>query len=82
MELPLIWQDWVITIGQLLFFVALLPSVFSEDKPNRWSSLMTAIILATFAYTFWTLGLFWGAFTSTLVTLAWFVLFFQMRSGE
>jgi len=77
MELPAIWQDWVITIGQLLFFVALLPSIFSQDKPNRWSSLMTGLIMAVFAYTFLTLGLLWSASTSVLVSIAWFTLFFQ-----
>lgn len=80
MELPDSWQDWVIAIGQLIFFFALLPSIFSNDKPNRWSSLLTATTLSVFTYTFWTLGLFWGAFNSALVTIAWFVLFFQKRN--
>lgn len=77
MELPSTWQDWIIAIGQLLFFIALLPSVFSNDKPNRWSSLMTGSVLLVFTFTFWSLDLFFGAFSSALVSITWFILFFQ-----
>lgn len=57
MQLPKTWQDWVIGVGQALFFVALLPSVFSADKPHWASSLLTGTILFAFAYTFRTLHL-------------------------
>jgi len=77
MELPATWQDWIIGVGQLFFFIALLPSVFSAHKPHRWSSLMTGIVLLVFAYTFWSLGLLWGAATSALVGFTWFLLFVQ-----
>ena len=77
MEIPLPWQDVVITIGQMLLFLALLPSIYSKHKPNKHTSLLTGSILAVFSFTFWTLGLYYGAFTSALVALAWFVLFIQ-----
>jgi hypothetical protein len=79
MELPTIWQDWVIAVGQLILFVALLPSIFSDDKPNNWSSLISALVIALFGFTFWTLGLLWSAFASVLASLAWFILFFQKQ---
>lgn len=80
MELPATWQDWVIAIGQLLFFIALLPSVFSPQKPHWASSLMTGTVLFAFAFTFYTLDLAWGAFTALLVGCTWFVLFGQHAS--
>ena len=77
MELPTNWQDWVLALGQMMFFIALLPSVFSEDKPNIWSSLLSGITLVILAYTFWTLGLLWGAVMTSVGAGTWFVLFFQ-----
>lgn len=78
MNLPKTWQDWVISVGQLLFFFALLPSVFSVNKPHWTSSLMTGTILLVFTYTFWTLGLRWGSVTSALVGGTWLLLWGQM----
>ncbi len=77
MELPTSWQDWVLAIGQIFFFLALLPSVFSNDKPSKYSSAPTALVLFLFSYTFYTLDLAWGASTSFLVGVIWTVLFFQ-----
>jgi hypothetical protein len=77
MDSPLLWQDVVITVGQVLLFLALLPSIFSPNKPDKKTSLLTGAILAVFAFTFWTLGLYYGSLTSALVSLAWFVLFAQ-----
>ncbi len=77
MELSEAWQDWVLAIGQIFFLLALLPSVFSSDKPSKYSSAPTAMVLYLFSYTFYTLGLTWGAITSFLVGVIWTVLFFQ-----
>lgn len=77
MELPLTWQDWVLTIGQILFFVALLPSIFSQHKPSAWTSFMTGGTLTAFTVVFFSLGLIWGAVTAALVAVAWYVLLLQ-----
>ena len=74
---PELWQDWVLTLGQTVFIIALLPSVFSNDKPHKWSSLLNTLVLAIFAFTFWTLGLYWGAIMSALVAIIWAILFIQ-----
>lgn len=77
MELPTLWQDWVLFIGQLLFFIALIPSIASPHKPSVWTSLITAGVLTSFAIVFWSLSLLLGAVTAGLVAAGWYVLFFQ-----
>lgn len=77
MELPTTWQDWVLTAGQLVLFLALLPSVFSAAKPHLASSAMTSVVLYTFTVAFWSLGLVWGASMSALVASTWLILFLQ-----
>jgi len=71
------WQDTVISIGQVIFLLALLPSIFSKNKPAWGTSFLTALILSIFAFTFWTLSLKWGMISSGMVALGWWVLFFQ-----
>ncbi|GEM_PF-552297 len=71
------WQDIVFSIGQWIFIVALIPLLFSKDKPALSSSLMTGTVLAVFAFTYSTLSL-WTASTSTILTAgAWFTLAIQ-----
>jgi hypothetical protein len=76
----MVWQDWILTIGQILFIFALAPSVFSKDKPALTTSLLTGTVLAVFAIVFATLYL-WLAATSTLVSsLTWLLLAYQKYS--
>lgn len=77
MEVPTLWQDWIFAIGQIFFLLALLPSVFGKDKPSKYSSAPTALVLYLFSYTFYSLDLIWGAIMSFLVAVVWTVLFFQ-----
>lgn len=72
------WQDLVLLIGNFIFFAALVPSIISSDKPSRWTSLPTAIVLTVFAFTYYSLGLNYGTFMVALSAIAWWVLFFQM----
>lgn len=71
------WQDIVLTIGNLVFFVALLPSIFSTNKPSRWTSLGNAIFLSLFAVVYFTLSLTLATTMVVLTAVAWWVLFFQ-----
>ena len=76
-SLPSTWQDWVFSAGQIVFFLALLPSVLSQDKPHLYSSVLTGGILSLFTITFWTLDLFWSSITSGIVAATWFTLAYQ-----
>jgi hypothetical protein len=72
------WQDYVISAGQVAFVVALVPSIFSGNKPAAATSFMTAIILTSFVFCFASMGLFFSVITSCLAALAWWILFYQV----
>jgi hypothetical protein len=73
----MMWQDFVLAAGSILFSVALIPSIASQNKPAWQSSLLTGTILAIFAIVYTTLHL-WFSFASTLVTAGlWYVLLYQ-----
>jgi uncharacterized membrane protein len=71
------WQDMLISIGQYIFIIALLPSVLGEDKPALSSSIMTGAILTMFAITYFTLGFWSSTFSSGFLAGMWFYLGWQ-----
>ena len=74
----MIWQDILLMIGGVGFFIGLTPSLFGKRKPEITSSLITGSILLTYCFVYFTLGL-WLAFVSTLATsTAWFILAIQV----
>lgn len=71
------WQDIILTGGSIVFIIALLPSVFSNNKPASSTSAMTGSILLVFAFVYGSLHL-WFATVTTLITAAlWFTLLVQ-----
>lgn len=71
------WQDIALSIGSVVFIVALLPSVFSEDKPAAATSAMTGAVLVVFATSYASLGL-WVSAAITLITAGlWMTLLIQ-----
>lgn len=73
----MIWQDIVISAGQWIFIIALIPSIFSQNKPDIRTSLMTAIVLTAFSFTFFTLDLVIGGISSLGTATCWWILFIQ-----
>lgn len=71
------WQDAILTGGSLIFMLALLPSVWGEDKPAPWTSLFTAATLYLFAGVDLTLGLMFTALTTAGTASLWLVLLIQ-----
>lgn len=71
------WQDVVLTIGSLIFMVALVPSVRSADKPAPLTSFSTAAVLYVFAGVDVTLGLLFTALTTTGTAALWTTLLVQ-----
>ncbi len=72
------WQDWAIAIVQVVFIVALVPSLLHrEHKPALWTSIPTSLGLAVIAVSYMTLGLFWSALASSAMTLGWAILAYQ-----
>lgn len=82
MELPQMWQDWVFAVGGVVFFVSLIPSFKSPDKPSILTSFPTAFFLTIFAFAYGSLGLKFAMTTTAIAALGWWVLFLQkMREG-
>lgn len=68
------WQDYVLTAGSLAFIAALLPAVFSDAKPPKTTSLMTATVLYVFALTDVSLHLYLTAAVTAVTAATWTVL--------
>jgi len=73
----LIWQDYVLAIGNWLFAIALIPTIIGKDKPAFSTSIMTSVILTIFAFCYFSLGLKWGAMAMGFGALAWWILTIQ-----
>lgn len=71
------WQDLFLTAGNVVLWLALLPSVFSENKPALSTSLLTGSILLMFSVIFATLELWFSSAALALVGATWFVLAVQ-----
>lgn len=76
------WQDIILTIGSLVFLVALIPSITSKDKPALMTSLMTGLVLFVFAMTYITLDLWFSAVTTALTGMLWLVLAVQKARAK
>lgn len=70
-------EDAVFTIGNLILAVALLPSIFSNDKPSAVTSLLTGAVLASFSCCFTRIGYHWSAWITGASAWLWFILFTQ-----
>lgn len=75
----MIWQDMVPIIGNIVFAVALIPSILSKQKPHRLSCAMTAGVLFLYAGTFWTITLWYWSLATLVTATAWTILLFQRR---
>ncbi len=71
------WQDWVFSLGQIIFLIALIPTLKGKSKPEISTSVVTSIILAVFALTYFSLGLWFSSLSSIAMTIAWATLAIQ-----
>jgi len=75
----MIWQNIVPLVGNIIFTVALVPSILSRHKPHRWTCVLTAGVLLTYVVTFWDMNLWYWSLATLATTTAWLVLLFQRR---
>ncbi|MFW6283209.1 MAG: hypothetical protein ACOC1P_04125 [Minisyncoccales bacterium] len=73
----MIWQDLVISIGEWIFIVSLMFSIFSKNKPSIYTSLTTGIVLTFFGISFFTLNLYMAGVSSLGCAICWYILFVQ-----
>ena len=72
------WQDYIITIGLIVFSIALLPSVFGKQKPPLLTSIPTALVQFVFSVTFATLNLWFSAISQLISGILWAVIAVQV----
>lgn len=73
----MIWQDIVLTICQTIFIFALLPSIFSKDKPSFSTSAINAVVLVVLGSVNITLKLYGFAISVFILAIAWGILAVQ-----
>ncbi len=73
----MLWQDWVFSIGTIIFAIALVPTLVSKNKPALSTSFTTGVVLLVFAITYVTLSLWFSAITTTITGTIWLIIFSQ-----
>ena len=73
------WQDIVLTIGQIIFIIALIPAIKNKQKPPFLTNILNALVLFCFAIVYITLSLWYAAITTCIVAILWLVLSVQSR---
>ncbi len=76
------WQDYVIMIGNFVFAIALMPSIFSKNKPAKTTCVMTYLMLAIFCYTFYTLNMIGSSVSSGISSALWLTLHLQQLGKD
>ncbi len=71
------WQDIVISICQICFVIALMPSVLSKDKPAAATSIMNVVLVSIITACLFSLGLWFSGATAAMVGITWVVLAVQ-----
>ncbi len=71
------WQDAILTLGTLVFLVALIPTLLGDAKPSPLTSLLTGTVLLVFAATYLTLGLYFASITTAATGTVWLVILWQ-----
>lgn len=71
----MIWQDWALTAGSIVFIIALIPTLLSTtEKPALSTSIMNGAVLAVMALVYLSLSLWLAAVTTAISCLLWCVL--------
>jgi hypothetical protein len=70
-------QDAAISVGTMLTVISALPSIFSEHKPSKYTSLLIFVATVIFATTYWSLGFIGAGTINTLAAILWLVLLIQ-----
>jgi len=73
----MLWQDYVLTTGSLVFVISLVPATFAKDKPPLLTSVPTFFFLYLFAGVYLTLTLWLSAITTFLTGTMWLILAIQ-----
>ena len=70
----MIWQDWVLSTGSLIFSIALVPTVLGKEKPAISTSLLTGSVLLIYAFVYATFSLWFSAISVMITGILWLTL--------
>lgn len=73
----MLWQDYILTIGSVVFSVALVPAVMAKEKPPLSTSVPTFFFLYLFSFVYTTLSLWLSAMTAGITATLWLILAIQ-----
>lgn len=73
----MLWQDYILTIGSIVFSVALVPAVLAREKPPLSTSVPTFFFLYLFSFVYTTLNLWLSALTAGITATLWLILAIQ-----
>ncbi len=71
------WQDLVLSVGQILFVIALIPTVAGKDKPALQTSVLTSAVSFSFMVVYVSLSVPFASLTAGLNGSMWLVLAVQ-----
>jgi len=75
-------NDLIFTFGSIVFLVALIPSLVSENKPDKKTSFITSFVLCVFSLNYISIGLYFSSVVSFIGAIAWLVLYIQKKKGN
>lgn len=79
----MLWQDYVLTAGSIVFSVALIPAIKAKGKPPLSTSVPTFFFLYLFSFVYATLSLWISTTTTAITGTMWLILagqkYMQMR---
>ena len=70
-------QDIILTIGNLLFAAALIPTIIGKEKPALTTSILTTSVLLVFSGVFVSLHLWFSAAAALASAICWLILSIQ-----
>ncbi len=76
------WQDVVLTIGQIIFIIALFPSIVGKDKPALQTSILTSAVAFSVAIVYITLSVQFAAISAGLNGIFWLILAVQKYTAK
>lgn len=73
----MILQDFILASGAIIFCLALLPTIFTHDKPSLFTSIPTLLVLYAFSLTYLSLDLKFACGTTFISATLWDIIAIQ-----
>jgi len=73
----MIWQDYILAIIGIMFSIALIPAIRSNEKPLFVTCFINGIFLVLASICYASLFLLWASITSAITAICWWILAIQ-----